>query len=84
VVSVTNDFLNSTRSITTPDIGSTEFTIATGYPTIITQPTFTGGVCSTGGVANASLSASGFNLVYQWMVNPGSGWSAISNSAIYT
>ncbi len=83
VVSVTNDFLNGTRSVTTPDIGSTEFTIATGYPTIITQSTFTGGVCSTGGVVNASLSASGFNIVYQWMANTGSGWSAISNGAVY-
>ena len=83
-VSVSNDINNSSRSVSTPDIGSTEFSTATGYPTVTSQPIMPAGVCSLGGTANLGLTATGFNISYQWLVNDGTGWANAINGVVYS
>ncbi|MEI6507262.1 MAG: T9SS type A sorting domain-containing protein [Bacteroidota bacterium] len=83
-VSITNDFTNQSRSVTTPDIGSVEFTTPSGMPSISVQPTTPAPVCVSGGSANFTLTATAYGISYQWYVNNGSGWTVLTNGGVYS
>lgn len=51
-------------------------------PSIVTQPA-NKSVCP-GGNTTFNVTATGSNLVYQWEVNAGSGWSNVANGGIYS
>ncbi|MFI5221523.1 MAG: T9SS type A sorting domain-containing protein, partial [Bacteroidia bacterium] len=81
-VLVTNDFNNSTRSTSAPEIGSTEFSVPTGFPTIVSNPSNVS-ICAPGN-ANFVMSGSAINISYQWEVNQGSGWNSLANGGVYS
>lgn len=56
-------------------------TIGTAIP-VISQPTNTT-ICS-GGTANFSVATGGANVVYQWQVNTGSGFTDVTNGTDYS
>lgn len=75
------DYNNAIRSMT-PDIGSVEFSTATGAASITSQPN---PVTINCGPANAqfTINTSGYGNVFQWEENRGLGWNPLSNNAIY-
>lgn len=81
-VSVQHDFNNQIRSIPS-DIGSTEFTVASGNPSINLQAVNDTITCS-GGNAYFKIKASGSNVNFQWQLKQGSAWLNLSNDATYT
>jgi len=83
-VSVTNDFNNNSRNLTTPNIGSIEFTTPTGMPAITSQPTSPSSICPSTGTASMNVTATGYGVTYQWQENQGSSWSNLSNGGVYS
>ncbi len=81
-VPVSNDFNNVSRNFI-PDMGSTEFNTAAGYPAITAQPANVNITCGPM-TAQFNITANGFGLIYQWEENRGSGWSNLSNTGVYS
>ncbi|MFN5544310.1 MAG: beta strand repeat-containing protein, partial [Bacteroidota bacterium] len=82
-VSITSDFNNITRS-SIPDIGSVEFTTASGFPVITAQPSVPSAVCAGAGTRNLTVSTSGYGINYQWQQEIGGLWSNLINGTNYT
>ena len=51
---------------------------------ITVQPVAPAAVCQGTGTQVMSVTATGYNLTYQWQENTGSGWNNISNGGVYS
>lgn len=80
LIGITTDIDGNTRNTTTPDIGADEFTPCAAIT--FTTPPAAMSVCEG---SDTSFSVVATNAtIYQWQVNTGSGFTDISNNAIYS
>lgn len=77
---ITTDIDGNTRNATTPDMGADEF--APCATITFTTPPAAATVCAEGDTAFSVVATNA--TLYQWQVNTGSGFTDITNNAIYS
>ena len=80
VSGITNDIDGNTRNATTPDMGADEFSPCATIT--FTTPPAAATVCAESDTAFSVVATNA--TLYQWQVNTGSGFTDITNNAIYT
>ncbi|MDZ4666844.1 MAG: T9SS type A sorting domain-containing protein [bacterium] len=78
---ILSDFNQAIRS-NPADLGSVEFSTATGKPQILSQSGNINVSCSPASI-KIGLKASGFGIKYQWQEKQGSTWNNLSNTSLY-
>lgn len=81
-VSVNKDINNASRSLN-PDIGSVEFTLASGTASVLTHPVSVSISCGPSDTT-FSVICGGLGSGYQWQENRGAGWLNLSNTGVYS